>query len=78
MWSSSTKVKILTNDWIGEAKSAQMRGKPEKQKRNAKKKEPREPREPVDESQLKLETVDSKEARPKIEVTISEAPKKSE
>lgn len=75
LWSSSAKIKFLGSDWIGEAKSAEMRGKPEKQKRSAKKKEPRES---VDEPQLKLETVDSKEARPKIEVTISEEPKKSE
>lgn len=75
LWSSSTKIKILTSDWIGEAKSAEKSVKPEKQKRNARKKEPRET---VDESQLKLETIDSKEARPKIEVTINEEPKKSE
>ena len=75
LWSSSAKIKILTNDWIGEAKSAETRGKPEKQKKNAKRKQPRET---VDVSQLRLEAVDSKEARPKIEVTISEEPKKSE
>ena len=50
-------------------KSAEMRDKPEKQRRNAKKKQPLGT---VDESQLKLERGDSKEARPKIEVTISE------
>lgn len=75
LWSSSAKIKILASDWISEAKSAETRGKPEKKKRNAKKKEPRET---VNESQLRLETVDSKEARPKIEVTISEEFKKSE
>jgi serine/threonine protein phosphatase PrpC len=75
LWSSSAKVKILTSDWLGDAKSSQMRGKPERQKRNAKK---REPRAPADESQLKLETVDSKAAKPKIEVTISDEAKKSE
>lgn len=69
LWSASTKVKILTSNWIVEAKSAETRGKPEKQKRNSKKKEPRKA---VNESQLKLKTVDSKEARPKIEVTINE------
>lgn len=75
LWSSSAKIKILTSDWIGDTKSAEMCGKPEKQKRNTKKKEPRKT---ADQSQLRLETVDSKEARPKIEVTISEEPKKSE
>lgn len=75
LWSSSAKIKIFTSNWIGETKSAEVRGKPEKQKRNAKKKEPRENK---DESQLRLETVDPKEARPKIEVTISEEAQKSE
>jgi serine/threonine protein phosphatase PrpC len=75
LWTSSAKVKILTSDWQGEAKSAQMRARPERPKRNPKK---RERREPADEPQLVLETVDSKEARPKIEVTISEERKKSE
>lgn len=75
LWSASTKVKILTSNWIGEAKSAVTRGKPVKQKRNAKKKESRET---VNESQLKLETVGSKEARPKIEVTINEESLKNE
>lgn len=75
LWSSSAKIKILTSNWIGEAKSAEMRSKPEKQKRNAKKKESREN---TDESQLKLEAVNSKEARPKIEIMISEEPKTSE
>lgn len=75
LWSASTKVKILTSNWIGEAKSAVTRGKPVKQKRTAKKKESRET---VNESQLKLETVGSKEARPKIEVTINEESLKNE
>lgn len=73
MWSSSGKIKLLTSDWIGEAKSAETRGKPQRQKRTAMKKEPT-----VDELQLRLEPVDSKEARPKLEVTISEEPKKPE
>lgn len=72
LWSSSTKVKFRTNDWLRETK---VRGQPEKQKRNARKKEPRET---VEEPQLRLETVDPKEAKPKIEVTIGEEPKKSE
>jgi serine/threonine protein phosphatase PrpC len=75
LWSSSVKIKLLTNNWIGEAEFAETRGKPEKQKRNAKKKEHRVP---VDESHLDLETADSREAKPKIEVTISEEPKNSE
>lgn len=75
LWSSSGKIKILTRDWIDEVKSAETRSKQVKHKRHTKKKGPRET---VDEPQLRLETVDSKEARPKIEVTISEGPKKSE
>lgn len=74
LWSSSSKIKILTSNWIGEAKSTEPRAKPEKQKRNTKKK----PRKTVDEPQLKLETVDSKDVRPKIEVTIGEESMKSE
>lgn len=75
LWSSSAKIKIISSDWIGEAKSAEMRGKPEKPKRNVKKNEPGGT---VDQPQLRLETVDSKAARPKIEVSISEEPTKSE
>lgn len=75
LWTPSTKVKILTSTWISESKSSDTRDKPEKQKRNPKKKEPRKT---VSESQLKLETVDTKEARPKIEVTVSEVTTKSE
>lgn len=75
LWSSSAKIKILTSDWIGDAKSAETLGKPETKKKNARKKESRKT---VDESQLSLETVDSKEPRPQIEVTISEEPKKSQ
>lgn len=75
LWLSSAKIKFLVSDWISEAKSTEMRAKPEKQKRSAKKKDPRKT---VDESQLRLETVDYKEARPKIEVMIGEEPKKSE
>src|SRR3569833_928535 len=75
LWSSSTKIKILTSDLISEAKYTKTRSKPKKQKRNAKKKEHRET---VNESQLKQKTIDSKEPRPKIEVMISEEPKKNE
>ena len=75
LWTSSAKVKVLVSDWLGEAKSAQMRAKPERPKKAARR---RERREPIDEPQLALETVDSKDARPKIEVTISEEPKKIE
>lgn len=75
LWSSSAQLKILTSDWIGEFKPEETRGKPEKQKRPARRKEPRKT---VDESQLRLEPTDSKEARPKIEVTISEEPKKGD
>ncbi|MBX9905838.1 MAG: protein phosphatase 2C domain-containing protein [Burkholderiales bacterium] len=75
LWSSSTKIKILTNNWIAEDKSTQARVKPARQKKIAKKKRYRET---VNEPQLRLETVESKEARPKIEVTISNEHKKSE
>lgn len=75
LWSSSAKTKFIASDWISEIKSAETRGKPEKPKRNVKKKEPLGT---ADQSQLRLETVDSREARPKIEVTISEEPNQSE
>ncbi len=77
LWTPSTKVKILTSTWISESKSADTRDKPEKQKRNTNTKK-KEPRKTVSESQLKLETVDSKEARPKIEVTVSEVTTKNQ
>lgn len=73
LWLPSAKIKILTSDLIREAKSAQPRSKPEKQKSSVKKKNRRAT---VDELQLELETVDSHEARPKIEVMINEEPKK--
>ncbi|SMF40026.1 hypothetical protein SAMN02745746_03013 [Pseudogulbenkiania subflava DSM 22618] len=75
LWLPSAKIKIFTNDLIGEGKSAQARGKSEKVKRRAKKKEPRDT---VDELQLKLDTAESNEARPKIEVMINEEPKQDE
>ena len=74
LWTPLAKIKLFASDWIDEAKSAEMCGKPEKPKRNVKKK----PRKTIRESQLELETVDFKEARPKIEVTINEELKKSE
>lgn len=73
LWSSSAKVKILTNAWVLSAPSFPARGKSEKQKRVVKKKVPREP---VEEPQLALDAGDSREARPKIEVTISDEAKK--
>lgn len=75
LWTSATKAKILANNWISEVKSADTRGKPEKQKKSAKKKEPRKTE---NELQLKLDTEPSKEARPKIEVTIGEESTKNE
>jgi serine/threonine protein phosphatase PrpC len=74
LWLPSAKIKILTSDWVGEAKSAQPRQKPEKQNSNTKKKVRRKN---VDEGQLELETGSHHEARPKIEVMINEKPKKS-
>lgn len=71
IWSSSAKIKVIASDLIGEAKSTEPHGKPEKQKRKTMKKRPRQTE---DKSQLRLEPVDSKEARPKIEVTINEEP----
>lgn len=75
LWSSSTKIKILTGDWVVETKSTDTYVKPKKQKKSPKKKRYQEA---LDEPQLKLETVDSKGTRPKIEVTISEEPKKGQ
>ena len=74
LWVSSTKIKILTSDWIGETKTAETRAKPEKKNRSAKKKR----RETVSEPQLALDAASPKEVKPKIEVTVEEEPKKSE
>lgn len=75
LWSSLAKIKILTSDWIREAKPPETRSKAEKPKRKAVK---RESRESGEELQLRLEPADPKEVRPKIEVTTSEDRKKSE
>ena len=74
LWLSSSKVKILTGNWINESKAAPQRAKQEKQKLKSKRKESQEPEEGL---QLELEAVDSTGARPKIEVTINEEPKKN-
>lgn len=74
LWLSSVKVKIPTSNWISEVKSAPPRGKPDKQKVKSKRKEYRQPEDGL---QLELESVDSKRARPKIEVMTNEEPNKS-
>lgn len=74
LWTSSTKVKLFTKNWVGEGKAPQGRAKPERPKRNSKKKDPRNP---MDEPQLRLESIEFKEPRPKLEVTIADDSKKS-
>ncbi len=74
LWSSFGKIKFPMLDFLDDAKSTHMPSKPEKQKRNTKKKESQE----TDASQLDLEILHDKAVRPKIEVTISEKSKKSE
>ena len=63
----------MTKDWLGESKHVQPRARPEKQRGSTKKKAKLETK---NEFQFKLETVDSKEARPQIEVMITEEAKK--
>jgi serine/threonine protein phosphatase PrpC len=74
LWMCSTKIKILTSDWISGANSVAPRGKPDKQKVKSKR---RADREPDDALQLKIEAIDTNQTRPKIEVTDYEKPKKS-
>jgi serine/threonine protein phosphatase PrpC len=75
LWSASAKVKLLANAGSVEDKPAHVRSKPEKQRKSTKKKMVGT----EEESQLKLQTtVDPKEARPRIEVTVSEGPEKGE
>ena len=73
LWLPSSKVRLMTNGWLGEPKAVQPRIKPEKQRGSTKKKVKQETE---NELQLKLETTDSKEARPQIEVMITEETKK--
>jgi serine/threonine protein phosphatase PrpC len=73
LWSSATKIKILTSNWNAETRSTQSRGKPEKQKSRTRRKEHRET---DDELQLRLEAIETKQARPKLEVMVNEEPKK--
>lgn len=75
LWCSSTKVKILTSEWLSEINVVQIPSKSERPKRSVKKKDSRSSE---DEPQLKLDSVDSKVARPKIEVRIGNEKKKSE
>lgn len=74
LWLPSSKVGFMTNSWLSESKSVRSpRAKPEKQRGSTKKKVKRETE---NELQLKLETVDAKEARPQIEVMITKETKK--
>jgi serine/threonine protein phosphatase PrpC len=73
LWLSSNKVKIVTSNRINEFKPVPPRVKPDKPKTKSKRKQNQEPE---DELQLELEAVDSSRARPKIEVTINDEPKK--
>jgi hypothetical protein len=73
LWLSTTKIKILTSNWFSENKATQSRAKPERQKSKARRKEHREVE---DDFQLKLEEVEIKQARPRLEVMVSEEPKK--
>lgn len=73
LWLSSSKIKILTSNWLNENKSTPPRLKTDKPKTKSRKKEPREPEQGL---QLALEAVDSNRSRPKIEVTINVDPKK--
>lgn len=74
LWLPSIKVKILTSNWISDAKPSPPREMPDKQKTKSKRKGSPGPENKL---QLELEAVDSNRARPKIEVTINEDPKKS-
>lgn len=74
LWSSSVKIKILTSDLLFDVKPPQGRIKPERQKRNSKKKESQHI---GDESQLNLEPANLTESKPKIEVTIGDDFKKN-
>jgi len=72
LWTALSKIKLLTNDWIDETKRAEVCAKPEKQKKSVKKSVKKKPLRAEGQTQLKLESPDSKDARPKVEVTISE------
>lgn len=72
LWVPSTKVKLFGNDKVEDVSRPKLDDKREKQKRPPKR---REPRSEKDEPQLKLEPVTPKEAKPRIEVTISETSK---
>lgn len=75
LWTTLNKVKLFPNIWTDQGKPAQTRARPERQKKTTRKKDPHET---LDEPQLGLEAVISQEAKPMIEVTISEDSKKSE
>jgi serine/threonine protein phosphatase PrpC len=74
LWLSSNKVKIVTSNRIPEVKSALPRPKQDRAKVKSKRKDHVNLE---NAAQLELETVDSTRARPKIEVTVDEGPKKS-
>lgn len=73
LWTALSKVKFLTSDWIGETNRAELQVKPEKKKRSVK----RKPLKGDNQPPLKLKSSDFKNARPKVEVTISEEPEPS-
>lgn len=73
LWLSSSKVRFMTSGWLGESKPVQPRARPGKQSGGTKKKGKRET---GNELQLELQTDVSKEARPQIEVMITEETKK--
>lgn len=73
LWLPSTKTKILTSEWVSTTKSSQPRGKSEKPKSKPRKKNQREI---IEDSQLKFESADLNEPRPKIEVLLIDDSKK--
>lgn len=72
LWQPSGKIKFLKGDLQNKAESSGTRAKPEAQKRRNPKKKERQ--ENPSEAQLELAPIDSKDAKPKIEVTVSEEP----
>ena len=70
LWSVLSKIKILTSDWTDKTKRVEPRVKQERQRKSVRKRS----RKTKDQPQLKLESENSKDIRPKVEVTISEEP----
>jgi hypothetical protein len=77
LWLPSGNIKFLISDLQDKAESVGTRAKQEAQKRkNPKNPKKKARQEPPTEAQLELAPVDSKEAKPKIEVTVNEEPTK--